>query len=170
MPEEIAEPEKLAQKQPNSVGPATAVAVLYEMQNNKEEARKRYERIIETHPRAAIAANNLAWAYAEKGENLDVALQLAQTAKSQLPDIPQVNDTLGWVYYRKGLPDLAIPPLELSVKKDPKNAQYHYHLGLAYLKAGKRDKARESLEAALKLQPDFQGADEARSALASLKG
>ena len=39
----------------------------------------------------------------------------------------------------------------------------------AYAKAGRVEDARQSLERALALRPDFPGADEARSTLASLK-
>jgi Flp pilus assembly protein TadD len=87
-----------------------------------------------------------------------------------MPDRHEVNDTLGWIYYKKNLPTLAIPPLESSVEKAPENPLYRFHLGLAYAKAGRSDDARRALELALKLKPDFDGADEARSTLASLKG
>ena len=119
-------------------------------------------------PRSAVAANNVAWSYAEKGENLDTTLQLAQTAVAQEPESHVMNDTLGWVYYKKNLPDLAIRPLELSVRKAPKNAVYHYHLGLAYAKAGKTADARKSLSTALDVASDFAGSEEARKLLATL--
>jgi Tfp pilus assembly protein PilF len=45
---------------------------------------------------------------------------------------------------------------------------YHYHLGLAYLKNGDKDKARQSLKRALSLNPSFDGAAEAEKALATL--
>ena len=47
------------------------------------EARGHFERAVQLNPRAAVAANNLAWDYANNGGNLDVALQLAQTAKKE---------------------------------------------------------------------------------------
>ena len=56
----------------------------------------------------------LATARALLARNLDVALGLAQTAKSQLANDPQVANTLGWVYYKKGLPGLAVPILRDS--------------------------------------------------------
>jgi Tfp pilus assembly protein PilF len=49
-------------------------------------------------------------------------------------------------------------------------AIYHYHLGLAYAKSNEAARARTSIEHALELKPDFQGADEARKVLASLVG
>ena len=116
-------------------------------------------------PKAAVASNNLAWLYAEGGGNLDVAMQLALSASRELPKVPEVTDTLGWVYVKKGLADLAIPPLLSSVENDPKNATYRYHLGLAYAKKGDKRKARDAFDEALKLEPGLKEAATARTAL-----
>ena len=145
------------------VAAETMIGVILQSQNQPKLAQKHFERAIALDPHAAVAANNLAWLYAQAGGNLDAALALAQSAREALPNRPEINDTLGWIYYRKGLPDLAIPPLEQSVEEQPTNAAYRYHLGLAYLKAEQKAKARRALEEALRLQPDFAGADDARS-------
>ncbi len=139
------------------------------MQNKQSEAQARYEKVVLMDPRAAVAANNLAWIYAESGNNLDEALKLAQTARLQLPSSPEVSDTLGWVYYKKGLPSLAVPIFRESVDKSPKNAVYRYHLGLAYAKSGHLEDARKALEQALALDPKFNGSADAQSVLAGLK-
>jgi len=117
---------------------------------------------------ATVASNNLAYLYVERGQKLDQALQLAQAAKAGRPDDPDINDTLGWVYYKRGLPQLARDPLEQSVKTNPKNPTYQYHLGLTLLKLGEQTRARAALEAALKLQPDGALAGEAKQALTSM--
>ena len=143
-------------------------ALILQAQGKDEEARRRYERLVEANPRAAVAANNLAWMYASRGEQLDRALQLAQAAKAELPDHPEVNDTLGFVYIKKQLPSLAIPPLRLAVEKVPGNPLFHYHLGLAYSQTGDKAAARQALEQALKLKPDFEGAEDARKVLGTL--
>jgi tetratricopeptide (TPR) repeat protein len=142
--------------------------MLHEFQNNKEDAKRWYEKALSVDSGAPVAANNLAWLTAEQGGNLDVALQLAQAAKARLPNSPEVDDTLGWIYYKKGLNTLAIGSFQASIEKDQKNALYHYHLGLAYAKNGDKDKARDSLKQALSLNPKFDGADEAQKTLASL--
>ena len=120
------------------------VGVLFEAQGRREDARKSYEATVSRPEAAPVAANNLAFIYAEQGTNLDVALQLATTAKQQLPDDPSVDDTLGWVYYKKDLPALAVKPLEESLKKLPDNAEVLYHLGLTYAKLGEKAKARDA--------------------------
>jgi Flp pilus assembly protein TadD len=106
---------------------------------------------------------------AEAGTNLDVALGRAQAAKAAQPDDPNVSDTLGWVFVKRDMPSLAIPPLQHAVDKDPSNPLYHYHLGIAYSKADKKPAARSALERALSLSPNFERAADARQALASLR-
>ena len=120
-------------------------------------------------PRAPVASNNLAYLDAEAGTNLDVALNRAQTAKAALPDDPDVDDTLGWVYVKRGLPALAIAPLGEAIKKNKTNPLYHYHLGMAYAKSGDNDNARASLQRALQLSAAFPEAADARRTLESLR-
>lgn len=165
----ILEFQRITEKHPKSVPHLTALAVLLEMQNRKADARAAYERVLAADPRAAVASNNLAWMYAEDGDNLDVALQLAQAAKGQLPDNPSVNDTLGWIYHKKGLNALAVPPLLQSIDKDPGKPAYHYHLGVVYAANGEVEKARESLSRAVSLAPDSADVQDAKKALAGLK-
>jgi tetratricopeptide (TPR) repeat protein len=105
---------------------------------------------------------------AEAGTNLDIALNRAQTAKAASPDDPDIDDTLGWIYVKKGLPALAISPLESAVQKNPSNPVYHYHLGTAYLKRGDSERAKTLFERALRISSSFQGASEAKRALDGL--
>jgi tetratricopeptide (TPR) repeat protein len=168
--EALGEFEAIAVRNPDSVPAHTMAGILLEQKGQIADARKHYERALAADPRAAVSANNLAWLMTEAGENLDVALQLAQSAKAQLPDRPEVNDTLGWIYYRKGLMTLAISSLTQSVAKDSNDPMYQYHLGLALAQHGDKDQARQALERALALRPDFNGADQARSLLKSLIG
>jgi tetratricopeptide (TPR) repeat protein len=121
-------------------------------------------------PRAAVASNNLAWMYAEQGQNLDTALNLAQAAKAELPEVAEVSDTLGFVYSKKGLHSLAIPAYEAAVRQAPTNPDYHFRLGLACAEAGEWEKGKRALREALRLKPDFASADEARKTLARIGG
>jgi tetratricopeptide (TPR) repeat protein len=168
LPEAQAEFERLVARRPDSTGARTMVATLLHLQNRVDEARKQYEQIVQGTRGTAVASNNLAWLYSTSGGNLDVALTLAQAAKRALPDRPEVSDTLGWVYYRKGLYQYAQDALEQSVAKEPDNPTYHYHLGLAYAGSGERAKAARALDRALALAPTFEGADEARRLSAKL--
>ena len=156
--EALAEFDQIAGRDPKNIGAQTVAAIIVQQQQNIPEARKRYEQIINAEPRAAVAANNLAWIYADAGENLDEALKLARSAEAQFPDNPDVHDTIGWVYYQKELPSLAITSFERSIAKAPDNPLYHYHLALAYEKGGDQTRARRAAEQALKIKPDFADA------------
>jgi Tfp pilus assembly protein PilF len=147
--------EEIAKRNPKDISSRTILGMIAEVQKNGSEARQRYEQILEINPRAAVAANNLAWMIAEEGRDLDRALQLAQTAAELLPNRPEVQDTIGWIYYRKEMPTLAIRPFQESISKDPGNPTYHYHLALAYAKAGEMAQARQSALTALKIKPDY---------------
>jgi Flp pilus assembly protein TadD len=125
---------------------------------------------VELDPRAAVAANNLAWDYASNGGSLDEALQLAQTAKAELPENAEVNDTLGWIYYKKGLAGPAVTALSDAARLSPANPGIHYRLGLAYLQGGQKSEARAMLQQVLKLNPQFPEAAEVRRVLATIEG
>ena len=148
--EALREFEALSTKQQKPVGPLTMVGMILEQQGKRDLAKKRYEQVLALDSRAGTAANNLAWLLADAGEDLDRALQLAQTAVAVAPDTPQITDTLGWVYYKRGLPLLAIPQFEKSIRREPTNGWYHYHLGLAHLQAGDTVRGRAALALALK--------------------
>jgi tetratricopeptide (TPR) repeat protein len=77
-------------------------------------------------------------------------------------------DTLGWVYYKKGLYDSAISEFSSSLEKIPENPIVHYHLGLAYYKKDDKTKAKMALEKALSVDENFNGAQEAKRILAGI--
>jgi Tfp pilus assembly protein PilF len=170
----LAQFEKLASQQSRATGAQTMAALILEAQGKQAEAGRRYERIVQADPRAAVASNNLAWMLASRGEQLDRALQLAQAAKAELPDVPAVNDTLAYVYIKKQLGALAVPLMKQAIAKQaadkqPEEPAYFYHLGLALAQTGDKAGAKQALERALKLKADFEGADEARKVLATLE-
>jgi tetratricopeptide (TPR) repeat protein len=166
--ESRAELEKYVARQPSAVGAQTLIGITLQLQNKMDEAQKKYERTLEIDSKAAVAANNLAWMYAEKNTNLDVALDLAKSAKSQMPNQAEVDDTLGWVYLKKGLASLAVSSFRQSVSRDANNPAYSYHLGLALLKNGETSNAKDAFQKALALKKPFEGSAEARRILAAM--
>ena len=106
---------------------------------------------------------------AESNKDIEDAFKFARLAKKNLPDDPKVMDTLGWVYYKKGLYESAISKFTNCLEKMPDNAIVTYHLGMAYHKKGDLEKARRELEKALQLNENFNGADEVRKILAEYK-
>src|SRR5690606_28609725 len=165
--EALAEFRGIVSRDRSAIGAQTMVGILLDAQGRRDEAIQTYEATVNAHANAPVAANNLAFIYAERGENLDMALQLATTAKQRLPEDPSVDDTLGWIYYRRGQPRQAIPYLEASAAKQPDAAEVLYHLGMAYAAAGDRSLAHETLTRALEIASEVGGV-QAREPLESV--
>jgi Tfp pilus assembly protein PilF len=162
----VAQYERIIEKNPKNLSAHMALGTIYDHKGDGEKAQVYYRKALEVKKDFGPAANNLAWNLAEGGGNIDEALGFAQIAKEQLPKSAGVMDTLGWIYYLKGSYLNAIAELQDSVEIEPENALINYHLGLAYSKNNQPDQAREYLEKALKIAPNFRGAEEARTVLA----
>jgi tetratricopeptide (TPR) repeat protein len=161
--------QAMANVAPRSATPHTMLAAIFQADKRFTDAQRELERAHQLDPADADAANNLAWLYAEHGGNLDVALQLAQQAKVRWPERPDINDTLGWVYYKRGQPGLAISRFKTCIEREPGASTCHYHLGLAYTKTGEARLARQSLATAVKINPNFEGAQDARRVLSTIQ-
>lgn len=143
---------------------------IYESRQDWSRAKQLYQNVIDIQPDNAIASNNLAYVMLQQGGNVDVALAMAQTARRQLPNNASSADTLGWAYYHKGVYDSAIGLFKEAVKRDPDNATYNFHLGLAYAKNGQAALARQQLERVARIKPGSQESEELKRALEQMKG
>ena len=149
------------------------VAMLEEARGNIDGAVNNYEQMLSYDKRsigAAIALNNLAWLYADKGKgNLDKA---TDHARSAITIAPQANfyDTLGYAYYKKRQFDVAIEQFRKAIDRRPDSPAYHLHLARALRDSGSTQQARVSYERALQLGgANFAEANQARQELAALK-
>jgi tetratricopeptide (TPR) repeat protein len=132
-------------------------------------ARRHFEEALAINPNSAVAANNVAFVYANHGGNLDAALALAQKAHDLAPNLVEATDTLGWIQYRKGWHERAILLFEECVRKAPQSATYRYHLGMALFAAGQKEKSRGYLQAAVQMKLDPEDLSHARNALAEIR-
>jgi tetratricopeptide (TPR) repeat protein len=137
----------------------TIIGMLEEARGNPSEAEKNYRRALEITPETPIAANNLAWLIADGGQgNLDEALRLAQSAVNRNSAVAGYYDTLGWVYFKKGLYSPAVEQLKKAVALDEADAKrtggapnpaYRLRLGTALASAGDKFSARREVEISL---------------------
>ena len=164
----IARYQKALDLQPKFPPLATMIGNMYLNRGDLETARKYYAQALASDPNFAVAMANTAWVDAQEGKDLDVALGMAQKAKSMEPDVPTITDTLAWVMYKRDNYTAAVPLLEDCVQKDPDSAKFRYHLGMALLGSGQKQKAKTNLEAALRMKLDGGDAQKAQQALAQL--
>lgn len=153
---------------PGDAAAFTVLGSLQETQGDRDGAMASYKAALAIQPDQAIAANNLSNLMVETGQNIDVALTLAQTARRVLPDSPDTADTLAWVYYQKGNYESARSLLEDAAKTAPNNAAIHYHLGMTYAKLARKGDAATELKKAETLAPNTQTGKDAEKALSSL--
>jgi tetratricopeptide (TPR) repeat protein len=164
----IAQYKALLDVNPKQASAHMLLATIYDLQKRFDLSEKHYRAALDVNPNFVAAANNLAYILADQDKDIEEAFNFARMAKEKFPNDPNVMDTLGWVYYKKGLYDSAIGEFTDCLEKMPENAAVIYHLGMAYYKKGDMENARAELEKALKMDENFNGADEAKRILAEL--
>jgi tetratricopeptide (TPR) repeat protein len=164
----ITQYQKGLDMQPKYAVLQTYIGNLYLGKGDLETARKYYAQALSDDPNFAVAIANMAWIDAQEGKDLDIALSMAQKAKSMQPDVPSITDTLGWVLYKRDDYPAAVNILEDCVHKVPNSGEFRYHLGMALLGAGQKAKAKESLKSALQLKLSSDEAQKAHQAIADL--
>jgi tetratricopeptide (TPR) repeat protein len=130
------------------------LGVVYDKGGQKEKSIQSLKTVISIDPKNSNALNYLGYTYADMGENLDEAERLIREALNYKPDDGYITDSLGWVYFKKGLYSKAVEYLKKAaaiVADDPVILE---HLGDAYLKMNEREKALETYNRALKFKKE----------------
>ena len=133
---------------------------IYESGREFEKAMDLYRNFLTHHPNSWSAANNLAFLLSELGQSktsLEEALGFAQRAETLNPGSPLVQDTIGWIYYKKGEFAKAEEKVAQAIEKMPNNDAICYHLGAIFHDLGKSKEAGENLKKALAANIDFLG-------------
>ncbi len=166
--EAIKEYEVALEKNPKLLPARVLLGVIYEHRKELDKAKSQYLEALKIDPKFAPAANNLAWIMSEQGDNIDQALTYAQTAREQRPEDPNIADTIGWIYYKKNAYLKAVSFLKEAAEKLGDNPMVLYHYGMAQAKNGDKASAKKTLEASLKLNQTYPGAEEAKKVLKEL--
>ncbi|MBX2857271.1 MAG: tetratricopeptide repeat protein [Cellvibrionaceae bacterium] len=154
---------------PNNVNLAISEAVLLERLNKFQQAISVYRKLLEKDSSSDIAANNLAILLLKQGGEpaLEESKRLAERFRNS--EVPQFQDTLGWVYLNTGNNVDALYLLEKASRALDDVAEVRYHLGMAYLKNDRKPEAKRELSFAVKkLDQDFPEKNIAVAQLATL--
>lgn len=130
------------------------LGVVYDKWGKKVESIKSMKRVIELDPKHASALNYLGYTYAEMGENLDEAERLILKALKFKPNDGYITDSLGWVYFKKGLFTKALEILEKAVSLVPDDPTMLEHLGDAHLKLNNKSDALKFYKMSLEKKDD----------------
>ena len=144
---------KARELDPTDVSSALGMAVILDASGKRAQAASAYEETLRLDSTNAQALNNLAYIKAEQGTDLDRALAMAQKAVQQSSENTSFQDTLGLVYYKRGLIESSIGVYQPLVKKYPDNSWFHLHLAMALYAAAKPDQAAKELRIAMREGP-----------------
>ena len=125
------------------------LGALYDETKNKDKSIANMKRAIELNPKNAPALNYLGYTWAEMGVHLDEAESLILRALKIEPNDGFFIDSLGWVYYQKGDYGKAVEQLERAVEITVDDPTIMEHLGDAYEKNSRLDRALERYREAL---------------------
>ncbi len=160
------------QSDPKDVTIRSALAAFYFEQRKYDESIAEYGRVIAEHPVDAVALNNLAWLYQQKGDLAKargLAEQAVAAASQTTRPAPQIYGTLGWVLLAQGEADKALIYLSAASLSAPKNPDIQYHLAVALNRLGRTADARARLETLLGSGVTFSDRPDAEELLQQLK-
>src|SRR5205085_4537303 len=147
----IEEYKKITERRPDDFIAFRNIGLIEAGRGNHDSAVDYYRRALSIRPDEPVSENNLAMLYVEHDKvNAEEAIRLAQDIVRRFPNEPGFADTLGQVYYKKGLYRDAVEQLQKAVAVAAKgghdNSLYRWHLGAALAASGDRSAARRELQ------------------------
>ena len=134
-----------------------------------DEAREKFEALLEVDPDNASVLNYLGYMLADRNVQLDYAHELIQKALDLDPNNGAYLDSLGWLYYRQEKFELAERYLVRSLEQYKHDPIVLSHLGDVYHKLGGREKAKHHWERSLQEWQRSPKADQDPSEISSLE-
>jgi tetratricopeptide (TPR) repeat protein len=154
-----------AQKDANEGAFKEELATTYFLSGQKDKAIELTNEVITELTKNAKAANadesighyadkELAYAYLSIN-NYDKALEHALLEYNRRPKNIEVNETVAWMYYKKGKVSKALPYLKVAKSTNSKNPTLLCRAGLIYAKNGDASNAKKYLQEGLKNNPNI---------------
>jgi len=138
--------DRIAADFPQDAGVALTGAIRHERAGRNAEAEAAYRRTLELDANQPIAANNLAMVYVNRGENLDEAVRLIESAIEQQPTVAAYHDTAALAEAARGNFDAAVQHLREAVKLQPQSLEWQVNLADVLVQADQTEQARDLIE------------------------
>lgn len=136
---------------------------VYVQLGNTARAVELLERILQHDPNDAGANNDLGYLLADEGKDLDRAEKMIRKAVKEDETNAAYLDSLGWVLYKRGKFQEAVQYLEKATAQPVGGDPVIWdHLGDAYLRVDRVDKAQQAWQKALELIRQQPAPDETK--------
>ncbi len=136
---------------PDEVNALSMLALTYDSKEEYAVSDSLYEIALSHDPDYHLVLNNYSYSLAERGKDLDRALEMSTRAVEQRPENSAYLDTLGWIYFKLGDIDLAKKYIRKAIDVGSDSAVVHDHMGDVYYHLDQYDKAMEYWKKALEL-------------------
>lgn len=148
--------EHSLQLDPNDMNALSTLALVYDGLKRFDRSDSLYEQALRIEPESALILNNYAYSLADRGIQLERALEMSEKAIKAEPENPSYLDTLGWIYFRLGRYDEAEPYIQRAINAGEASAVVLEHMGDVSMKLGKTAQARSYWQQALAKDPSNQ--------------
>jgi tetratricopeptide (TPR) repeat protein len=142
---------------PRDKGAHLWLAMIEHSSKNMDAALAEFQKVLELDPDNVVALN--AAAYLLAPVDSQTALKYAEHALELEPESANVEDTLGWIYFRRGLYQRSTDFLSKATAAQP-TAAHQFHLAMSYLKAGENAQAEGLLAQALAKDPNIMNTED----------
>lgn len=137
--------------EPDNVNLLAQLGLIYNNMNKMVESDSLYEKALRLDPENALVNNNYAYSLSERDMQLERALQMVIISIKADSLNSSYLDTIGWVYYKLGEYDKALPFIQQAIEVGGESSVMLEHLGDILFMQGSRDQALEMWKKALGL-------------------
>ena len=152
---------------PQDIGVQKALGNTYARTGDFVAARRSYESVLQLAPDDSNVLNNLANVLLRLKD--PTAIKIAEQALLKNSTNADAIDTLGWILFQNGQVDRSLTMLRDARLRVPANQEIRYHLAAVLAHTGRKNEARDELEAALKGGNSFESVNDAQALLRTLK-
>jgi tetratricopeptide (TPR) repeat protein len=140
-------------------------SVFEEGRGGTDKALAVMQKLLELKPDDPLALNYIGYTWADRGENLELALDYIKRALAGKPEDGFIRDSLGWVLFKLGRSEEAEKELRKALALEPEDPTINEHMGDVYQHLGKRRQAEEAWRKALSHYRDEEKKERVRSKL-----
>jgi Tfp pilus assembly protein PilF len=155
--EAIVSLEKSAQLDPKDINTLSTLGMTYDAMKRFKESDSTYEHVLELDPHYALVLNNYAYSLSERGLQLERAYRMSRESLEKDSANASYLDTFGWILYKLGRYDDALPYIRRAVNSGEVNPVMYEHLGDVFSRLQRSEEAKTYWQKALEIDRTNEG-------------